>query len=90
MAAGGYRLIPQWRKSDRSPFFVITWTSADAAGPTMAAVVEQGAPAAMVAIMAAIDRGEIRVEGGTKKDVQKFFSYFDEPLDVGSINLIVR
>ena len=56
----------------------------------MAAAVEQGAPAAMVAIMAAIDRGEIRVEGGTKKDVQKFFSYFDEPLDVGSINLIVR
>ncbi len=30
------------------------------------------------------------LEGGTKKDVQKFFSYFDEPVDVGSINLIVR
>ena len=28
--------------------------------------------------------------GGTKEDVQKFFSYFDRPVDVGSINLIVR
>jgi hypothetical protein len=40
--------------------------------------------------MAAIDSGEIRLEGGTKKDVQKFFSYFDKPVDVGAINLIVR
>ena len=56
----------------------------------MTAAVEQGAPAAMVAIMSAIDSGEIRVEGGSKEDVQKFFSYFDEPVDVGSINLIVR
>ncbi len=56
----------------------------------MTAAVEQGAPAAMVAIMGAIDSGEIRIEGGSKEDVQKFFSYFDEPVDVGSINLIVR
>jgi len=52
--------------------------------------IEQGAPAAMVAVMAAIGSGEISIEGGTKKDVQKFFSYFDPPVDVGSINLIVR
>ena len=56
----------------------------------MTAAIEQGAPAAMVAIMAAIDSGDIKVEGGTKQDVQKFFSYFDKPVDVGSINLIVR
>ena len=56
----------------------------------MTAAVEQGAPAAMVAIMSAIDSGEIRVEGGSKEDVQKFFSYFDEPVDIGAINLIVR
>ena len=40
--------------------------------------------------MAAIDRGEIRIEGGSKADVQKFFSYFDRPVDVGEISLIVR
>jgi len=32
----------------------------------------------------------LRIEGGTKADVKKFFSYFDEPVDVGSIDLIVR
>jgi alkyl sulfatase BDS1-like metallo-beta-lactamase superfamily hydrolase len=56
----------------------------------MFAAIEQGAPAAMVAIMEAIDSGDIKVEGGTKQDVQTFFSYFDEPVDVGAINLIVR
>ena len=56
----------------------------------MAAAVEQGAPAAMVAIIGAIDSGEIKVEDGTKEDVLKFFSYFDSPVDVGAINLIVR
>ncbi len=56
----------------------------------MAAVVEQGAPAAIVAIMGAIDSGEIRIEGGSVQDLQRFFSYFDEPVDVGAINLIVR
>ncbi len=56
----------------------------------MFAAIEQGAPAAMVAIMAAIDSGDIKVEGGTEQDVQTFFSYFDEPVDVGAINLIVR
>ncbi len=55
-----------------------------------ASTLGQGAPAAMVAIMGAIDSGEIRIEGGSKEDVPKFFSYFDEPVDVGSINLIVR
>jgi hypothetical protein len=34
--------------------------------------------------------GRIEIEGGTKQDVKKFFSYFDEPVDIGSINLIVR
>ena len=56
----------------------------------MEAAIAQGAPAGLVAIMSAIDRGDIQVEGGSKQDVQKFFSYFDEPVDVGSINLIVR
>ncbi len=37
-----------------------------------------------------IDNGDIKVEGGNKEDVQKFFNYFDRPVDVGSINLIVR
>ena len=44
----------------------------------------------MVAIMSAIDSGDIKIEGGTKQDVQKFFSYFDPPVDVCSIKLIVR
>jgi alkyl sulfatase BDS1-like metallo-beta-lactamase superfamily hydrolase len=56
----------------------------------MAAAVEQGAPAAMVAIMSAIDSGDIKIEGGTKQNVQKFFSFFDPPVDPGTINLIVR
>ena len=56
----------------------------------MLTAIEGGAPAPMVAIMAAIDSGQMRIEGGTKEDVQKFFSYFDRPVDVGSINLIVR
>ena len=41
-------------------------------------------------MMAAIDSGDINAEGGSKQDVERFFSYFDEPVDVGSINLIVR
>ncbi len=56
----------------------------------MFAAIEQGAPAAVVAMMAGLDSGDIKVEGGTKEDVMTFFSYFDEPVDVGSINLIVR
>ena len=56
----------------------------------MANAIAEGAPAGAVAMMAAIDSGDIKVEGGTKQDVQKFFSYFDEPVDVGSIKLIVR
>lgn len=56
----------------------------------MQSAIEQGAPAAMVAIMSAIDSGEIRIEGGSKADLQNFFSYFDAPVDVGAINLIVR
>lgn len=56
----------------------------------MMAAIEGGDPAPAVAIMAAIDSGAIRIEGGKKKDVQQFFSYFDKPVDVGSIKLIVR
>jgi alkyl sulfatase BDS1-like metallo-beta-lactamase superfamily hydrolase len=56
----------------------------------MASAIAAGAPAGAVVMMAAIDSGDIRVEGGSKKDVQKFFSYFDPPVDVGAINLIVR
>ena len=56
----------------------------------MANAIAQGDPKGMVAIMAAIDSGEIKVKGGSKKDVQRFFSYFDKPVDPGTINLIVR
>jgi hypothetical protein len=41
-------------------------------------------------MMAAIEAGDIRLEGGTAEDVARFFSYFDPPVDIGSINLIVR
>ena len=54
------------------------------------AAIEGGDTAPIVTVMVAIDSGEIKVEGGGKADVQKFFSYFDRPVDVGSINLIVR
>jgi alkyl sulfatase BDS1-like metallo-beta-lactamase superfamily hydrolase len=56
----------------------------------MVSAVAAGAPAGGVAMIAAIDSGEIRLEGGSKEDVQDFFSYFDGPSDPGSINLIVR
>ena len=56
----------------------------------MEAAIAQGAPAGVVAIMNAIDSGDIKVESGTKQDVQQFFSYFDPPVDVGSIELVVR
>ncbi len=56
----------------------------------MASAIAEGAPKGMVSVLGAIDSGDIKVEGGTKKDVQKFFSYFDAPPDASSINLIVR
>ena len=56
----------------------------------MRTAIEAGDPAPAVAIMAAIGTGEIRLEGGTVEDLQQFLSYFDPPVDVGSINLIVR
>ena len=56
----------------------------------MEAAIAQGAPAGAVAIMNGIDAGDIRVEGGLKEDVERFFGYFDPPVDVGSIRLIVR
>ncbi len=56
----------------------------------MATAIEAGAPAAMVAIMVAIVSGDIRIEGGTAQDLQRFFSYFNEPVDAGAIGLIVR
>ena len=56
----------------------------------MAMAIESGYPAPRVAIMAAIDNGDIKVEGGSKEDVQQFFSYFDPPPDPTEINMIVR
>jgi hypothetical protein len=56
----------------------------------MEAAIAQGAPAGAVAIMNGIDSSDIKVEGGSKQDIQTFFSYFDPPVDVGSMNLIVR
>ena len=32
----------------------------------------------------------LRIEGGSPQDLQRFFSYFDDPVDVGAIKLIVR
>jgi alkyl sulfatase BDS1-like metallo-beta-lactamase superfamily hydrolase len=55
-----------------------------------ARAIAEGAPAGGVAMMAAIDSGDIKIEGGSKQDVQTFFSYFDDPVDVGAIDLIVR
>ena len=52
--------------------------------------IEGGDTAPKLTVMVAIDSGEIKVESGGKAHVQKFFSYFDRPVDVGSINLIVR
>jgi hypothetical protein len=34
--------------------------------------------------------GDIKNEGDDNTDAAKFFSYFDPPVDAGSINLIVR
>jgi alkyl sulfatase BDS1-like metallo-beta-lactamase superfamily hydrolase len=56
----------------------------------MANAIAAGAPAGGVVMMAAIEAGDIRLEGGTAEDVARFFSYFDPPVDIGSINLIVR
>jgi alkyl sulfatase BDS1-like metallo-beta-lactamase superfamily hydrolase len=56
----------------------------------MSAAIAEGAPAGGVIMMSAIDSGEIKLDKGSKEDVQKFFSYFDSPVDVGKINLIVR
>ncbi len=33
---------------------------------------------------------QLRFENGSAGDVVRFFSYFDTPVDIGSINLIVR
>ena len=56
----------------------------------MANAISEGAPAGGVVMMAAIRNGDIRLEGGTADDVKKFFGYFDPPVDVGAIKLIVR
>lgn len=56
----------------------------------MANAIAEGAPAGGVVMMAAIESGDIRLEGGTAEDVQRFFSYFDPPVDVEGIDLIVR
>jgi alkyl sulfatase BDS1-like metallo-beta-lactamase superfamily hydrolase len=56
----------------------------------MKAAIAEGAPAGGVAMMAAIESGDIRLENGTAEDVARFFSYFDPPVDIGGINIIVR
>ena len=42
------------------------------------------------AMMAALERGDVRLEHGSGQDLETFFSYFDEPVDTASINLVVR
>ena len=56
----------------------------------MAAAIAEGAPPAMAIGVGAVSSGDIRIEGGSLEDLQRFFSYFDAPVDVGAINLIVR
>ncbi len=56
----------------------------------MSNAIAEGAPAGGVVMMAAIESGDIRIEGGTADDVKRFFSYFDPPVDVGAIGLTVR
>ena len=56
----------------------------------MLLAIEGGAPAAIVALMAAIDNSDILIEGGTKADLIKFFSYLDPPSNPADIKLIVR
>ncbi|MGI9320538.1 MAG: hypothetical protein ACR2O5_03935 [Thiogranum sp.] len=40
--------------------------------------------------MSLAEIGDIRYEGDTAEDVARFFGYFDPPVDIGSVNLIVR
>ena len=56
----------------------------------MDAAVDDEAPSAEAALGLAFENGDVRIEGGTPEDLQRFFSYFDDPVDVGAINLIVR
>ncbi len=56
----------------------------------MSAAIAEGTPAGGVIMMEAIKNGNIKIDTGTAEDIKKFFSYFDPPVDVGSINLIVR
>jgi hypothetical protein len=36
------------------------------------------------------DSQDIKIDGGLKSDVRHFLSYFDSPVAVGTINLIVQ
>jgi alkyl sulfatase BDS1-like metallo-beta-lactamase superfamily hydrolase len=56
----------------------------------MAQAIATGTPPGQAAMLDAINTGEIILEPGSVDDVTRFFSYFDDPIDVGSINLVVR
>lgn len=56
----------------------------------MLLAVEGGSPAAIVALMSAIDGNDVLIEGGTIADLKQFFSYLDPPSNPADINLIVR
>ncbi|WP_282608240.1 alkyl sulfatase dimerization domain-containing protein [Pelagibius sp. Alg239-R121] len=44
----------------------------------------------LTGLLAGIDNGDVKVEGGTRDDVRAFFSYFDPPTNPNGINLTVR
>ena len=52
--------------------------------------IAESAPIGALSMMAAIVSSEIKIAGGSKQDVQKFFSHFDRPVDVGWINLLYK
>lgn len=56
----------------------------------MAQAVAAGTPPGQAALLDAITKGDITLESGSVGDVIRFFSYFDDPVDVGSIRLAVR
>jgi hypothetical protein len=56
----------------------------------MAQAIATSTPPGQAALLDAINAGDITLEPGSVDDVTRFFGYFDDPIDVGSINLVVR
>jgi len=56
----------------------------------MAQAIATGTPPGQAALLDAINKGVITLEHGNVDDVTHFFSYYDDPVDAGSIDLVVR